>query len=213
MLRKFINITLGCLLLLSLSNCQRQENTKVPEKKESSKPKTNTSTSATINTSVPATKTTTENVPEASVKSNPKTTTATSPKKEPQSVKAHVHYKIYNNVQILLGILKTGQTMTKEQLMASNKLPTDALKTVKSITKVSENELAIKWKSKWMLEKISDVRLKDDKIKIQLKNGLVYTSGDAIGIECDDKVYTNLTIKGDKAYIPSIKGYSWKIGS
>jgi hypothetical protein len=88
-------------------------------------------------------------------------------------------------------------------LVATQTVPEDALKIIKSIRKVSENELEIKWKSKWMIEKIS---------KVKFANNMIYTSGNAIGIEYQNKIYTDLIIKGDRAYIPSIKEYSWRIG-
>ncbi|MDD2985625.1 hypothetical protein [Flavobacterium sp.] len=49
-------------------------------------------------------------------------------------------------------------------------------------------------------------------IKINFKDDLVYTSGNAIGIKYNEKVFTKLKIKANKAYIPSVKEYSWKIG-
>lgn len=122
------------------------------------------------------------------------------------------NFKIYHNLKRLLASIKVGETQTKEDLIASGKVPNDALKIVKSVTKVSENELSVKWKSTWLVEKVSDVKLNDDKIKIRFKNDLVYTSGNAIGIKYDGKIYNDLIIKGDRAYIPTVKQYTWKIG-
>lgn len=122
------------------------------------------------------------------------------------------HFKIYTNLKRILETIKTGETATKDQLIASKAVPDDALKVVKSIRKVSNNELEVKWKSAWMMERISDVKLNDDTVKIKFGQDVVYTSGNAIGIEYNDKVYNDLIIKGDRAYIPSVKEYSWKIG-
>lgn len=121
-------------------------------------------------------------------------------------------YKIYTNLQKLLNSIGLGETRTKQQLIDSKVVPEDALQIVKSVTKVSENELEIAWKSTWLVEKVSDVKLKDDKVKVVFKNGLVYTSGNAIGIKYEGKIYHDLIIKGDRAYIPSVKEYNWKIG-
>ena len=49
-------------------------------------------------------------------------------------------------------------------------------------------------------------------IKINFKDDLVDTSGNAIGIKYNGKVYTELKIKANKAYTPPVKEYSWKIG-
>lgn len=121
-------------------------------------------------------------------------------------------YKIYTNLQNLLSSIGLGETKTKQQLIDSKIVPDDALQIVKSVTKVSENELVVTWKSMWLIEKVSDVKLKDDKVKVEFKNGLVYTFGNAIGIKYEGEVYHNLIIKGDRAYIPSVKEYNWKIG-
>lgn len=131
---------------------------------------------------------------------------------EKKSVTITKDYKIYSNLKQLLSSIGLGETKTRQQLIDSKVVPEDALQIVKSVTKVSENELEISWKSTWLVEKVSDVKLKDDKIKVAFKNGLVYTSGNAIGIKYEGKIYHNLIIKGERAYIPSVKEYSWKIG-
>ena len=129
-----------------------------------------------------------------------------------KNIAVQKNYKIYTNLQKLLNSIGLGETKTKQQLIDSKVVPEDALQIVKSVTKVSENELEIAWKSTWLVEKVSDVKLKDDKIKVSFKNGLVYTSGNAIGIKYEGEVYHDLIIKGDRAYIPSVKEYNWKIG-
>ena len=112
----------------------------------------------------------------------------------------------------ILNAIQVGQTVTKEELIKQNKLPKDASSIVKSVKKTAENELYIEWKSTWLVEKVSDVKLNDDRIKVEFKDNIVYTSGPAIGIKYDGKIYTDLIIKGDRAYIPSVKEYSWRIG-
>ena len=90
-------------------------------------------------------------------------------------------------------------------------MPEDGIKLIKSIVKVSENELAFKWKSTWMVEKVSDAEFEDATLKIDFRNNNMYTSGDAIGIKYNNKIYNNLILKNGSAYIPSVKGYHWEI--
>lgn len=149
---------------------------------------------------------------ESKIKTDKASITKNEVKPQLKEVAVPANFKIYHNLKRLLNSIKVGETQTKEDLIASGKVPNDALKIVKSVTKVSENELSVQWKSTWLVEKVSDVKLNDDKIKIKFKNDLVYTSGKAIGIKYDGKVYTDLIIKGDRAYIPTVKQYTWKIG-
>lgn len=132
-------------------------------------------------------------------------------KPETQKV-ALENYPMYTNLKTILSSFKIGETQTKEELITAHLIPEDALKIIKSVTKVADNELAIKWKSTWLIEKISDVEFQDGNIKVDFKDDLIYTSGNAIGIKHDGKIYTDLKIKKNKAYIPSVKEYSWKIG-
>lgn len=123
-----------------------------------------------------------------------------------------IDYPIYNNLKILLNHFEIGEKQTKEEIKSAKIVPDEALKIVKSVTKISENELAIEWKSTWLIEKISDVKFNDGTIKLNFNEDLIYTSGNAIGIKYRGEIYTDLKIKKNKAYIPSVKEYCWKIG-
>lgn len=107
---------------------------------------------------------------------------------------------------------KTGETITQKELIENHNIPADGIKLIKSITKTAEDEIEVKWKSTWFIEKISDAKFNDAKIKFRFEANKIYTSGEAIGIKYKKKVYTDLIIVGTKAYIPSVKGYHWKIG-
>ncbi|MGG7033960.1 MAG: hypothetical protein ACI7YS_02055 [Flavobacterium sp.] len=135
-------------------------------------------------------------------------TTTVDIKKEESNPK---NYRIYGNLKKIIDFIPIGQTVSREELMAANIVPEDAAKLVKTITRISKDELEIKWKNTWMVEKISDVRFKDSRMKISFSKDLVYTSGDAIGIEYENKIHNNLTIKDDRAYIPNVKEYCWRI--
>jgi hypothetical protein len=211
MLSKVIILVAFWFIIFGLIACEKKE------KKENALPMVEISTSNAVVTS----DTTVEKEPTVveapstksdKVNNNLKTKIAQTKPVDKKSVAAPKNYKIYSNLKQLLKSIGLGETKTKQELIDSKVVPEDALKIVKSVTKVSENELAITWKSSWLVEKISDVKLKNEKIKVELKNGLVYTSGNAIGIRYNGKIYYDLIIKGDKAYIPSVKKYSWRIG-
>lgn len=107
---------------------------------------------------------------------------------------------------------KTGETLTQKELTENHNIPADGIKLIKSITKTAEDEIEIKWKSTWFVERISDAKFSDAKMKIKFEANKMYTSGKAIGIKYNKKIYTDLIIIGSKAYIPNVKGYHWKIG-
>lgn len=86
------------------------------------------------------------------------------------------------------------------------------MKLVKSVTKTAPDELDIKWKSTWLVEKISDAKFKDGKLKVRFDKNKMYASGGAIGIKYEKKMYTNLVLTGRAAYIPTVKGFYWQIG-
>ncbi|MFC4476599.1 hypothetical protein [Flavobacterium chungangensis] len=132
----------------------------------------------------------------------------------PISVKKEVNEELLNfvNVRKILAKCKIGETITQKQLTEHFEIPEEAVKLVKSVTKTAENELALKWQSTWLVEKVSDAELEDGKMKVVFKANKMYTSGNAIGIKYNRKIYTNLVIVGRSAYIPSVKGYSWQIG-
>lgn len=115
-------------------------------------------------------------------------------------------------IQRILNGCKTGETLTQEELSKNLEIPKDAIKLVKTITKISENEIEIKWNSTWAVEKISDAEFKDGRLKVRFENNKMYTSGDAIGIKYKRKIYTDLVVYGRAAHIPSVKGFYWQIG-
>ncbi len=112
----------------------------------------------------------------------------------------------------LLSTCKTGETLTQKELIENHNIPKDAVKLIKSITKTAEDEIDIKWNSTWFIEKISDAKFADARIKIKFEANKMHTSGKAIGIKHNKKIYNDLIIIGTSAYIPSVKGYHWKIG-
>lgn len=112
----------------------------------------------------------------------------------------------------LLLTCKTGETLTQKELIEDHNIPKEGVKLIKSITKTAEDEIAIKWKSTWFIEKISDAKFTDARMKIKFEANKMYTSGKAIGIKYNKKIYNDLIIIGNSAYIPSVKGYHWKIG-
>ncbi|MCV9929840.1 hypothetical protein OIU83_19425 [Flavobacterium sp. LS1R49] len=114
--------------------------------------------------------------------------------------------------QKLLSTCKTGETLTQKELIEIHNIPKEGVKLIKSITKTAEDEFDIKWKSTWFIERISDAKFTDARIKIKFEANKMYTSGRAIGIKYNKKTYHDLIIIGTSAYIPSVKGYHWKIG-
>ncbi|WP_304197104.1 glycoside hydrolase N-terminal domain-containing protein, partial [Flavobacterium alvei] len=65
-------------------------------------------------------------------------------------------------------------------------------------------ELDIKWKSTWLVEKISDAKFKDGKLKMRFEDNKMYTSGGAISIKYEKKLYSDLILIGSAAYIPTV---------
>lgn len=121
-------------------------------------------------------------------------------------------YNAFVHFKKMLKETKTGETLTQKELSEYHQIPRDAIKLIKSITKITDNEIAIKWHSTWMVEKVSDATFTDATMKIYFNQDKMYTSGKAIGINYNRKTYTDLIIIGNSAYIPSVKGYHWKIG-
>lgn len=116
------------------------------------------------------------------------------------------------NIKKILDNCEIGQTVTQKQLTENFDIAKEAVKLVKTVTKTAENELAVKWQSTWFVEKLSDAKLEDGKMKVKFKANKMYLSGKAIGIKYERKIYNDLIIIGRSAYIPSVKGYSWQIG-
>lgn len=107
---------------------------------------------------------------------------------------------------------KIGVPMTQKDLETNYDIPKEGVQLVKSITKISNDELDIKWKSTWLIEKLSDAKFKDGRLKVRFENNKMFTSGDAIAIKYDKKLYTDLYMIGRAAYIPTVKGFYWQIG-
>jgi hypothetical protein len=137
------------------------------------------------------------------------TETIKTPTKTPEK-KSAVRSFVY--IKKILNESETGVTMTQEDLASKFKIPKEAMKLVKSITKVAPNELDIKWKSTWLVEKISDAKLKDGLLKARFEDNKMYISGGAISIKYNKKLFSDLVLTGRVARIPSVKGYYWQIG-
>lgn len=120
--------------------------------------------------------------------------------------------KGFSYLRKILSTCKTGETLTQKELIENHDIPKEGVKLIKSITKTAEDEIDIKWKSTWFIEKISDAKFTDARMKIKFEANKMYTSGKAIGIKYNKKIYNDLIIIGTSAYIPSVKGYHWKIG-
>lgn len=205
---KKIVLLFFCFLILGLSSCGKRKDDS-PKVENKNIQTANSDENKDPEEVVVVHDTTTSKQSNATSGEKLTTTTKTVEKK---NIHLSKNYKIYNNLKILLASIKLGETKTKQELIDSKIVPDDALQIVKSVTKVSENELAVAWKSTWLVEKISDVKLNDDIIKVRFKDELIYTSGNAIGIKYEGKVHHDLIIKGDRAYIPTVKEYNWKIG-
>ena len=116
-------------------------------------------------------------------------------------------------IKRILHECKIGVTMTQEDIETKFKIPKEAMKLVKSVTKIAPDELDIKWKSTWLVEKVSDAKFKDGRLKVRFQDNKMYTSGGAISIKYEKKLYSDLILIGRAAYIPSVKGYYWQIGN
>lgn len=116
------------------------------------------------------------------------------------------------NLRKIFSGTKIGQTMSQKDLTQNFKIPEEAVKLVKSVTRTAHDELNVKWRSTWLVEKVSDAELEDGKMKVRFQANKMFMSGKAIGIKYNRKVYNDLIIIGHSAYIPSVKGYHWQIG-
>jgi hypothetical protein len=116
------------------------------------------------------------------------------------------------NLRKIFSGTKIGQTMSQKDLTQNFKIPEEAVKLVKSVTRTAQDELNVKWRSTWLVEKVSDAELEDGKMKVRFQANKMFMSGKAIGIKYNRKVYNDLIIIGHSAYIPSVKGYHWQIG-
>lgn len=123
-----------------------------------------------------------------------------------------IQYGSFIHFRKMLDETKNGTTLTQNQLNQYHRIPKDAIKMIKSITKISDNEIAIKWHSTWFVEKVSDAKFNNASLKLRFDKDKMYTSGKAIGIKYNKKIYNELIIIGSSAYIPSVKGFHWQIG-
>jgi hypothetical protein len=138
-----------------------------------------------------------------------KTTETSTTSVKPQALKTTIPSFVY--LKKILKECKTGVSMTQKELQTNFNIPKEAIQIVKSVTKISDNELDIKWKSTWLVEKVSDAKFNDGRLKVRFDKNKMYTSGNAIGIKYDKKTYTDLILIGRSAYIPTVKGFYWEI--
>jgi hypothetical protein len=129
---------------------------------------------------------------------------------KPQTKKVEIPSFVY--IKKILDECKIGVPMTQKELQKNYNIPEEGIQLVKSLTKISENELDVKWKSTWLIEKMSDAKFKDGRLKVRFEKNKMYTSGNAIAIKYEKKMYTDLILIGRSAYIPTVKGFYWQIG-
>jgi hypothetical protein len=141
---------------------------------------------------------------------NPSEKTTKPAKTETDSKKEFINSFVY--IKKILSECKIGVPMTQKDLETNYNIPKEGIQLVKSVTKISENELDVKWKSTWLIEKVSDAKFKDGRLKLRFDKNKMYTSGCAIAIKYEKKMYTDLILIGRSAYIPTVKGYYWQIG-
>ncbi|MBC7847865.1 MAG: hypothetical protein H7Y10_15400 [Flavobacterium sp.] len=152
----------------------------------------------------------TEKNTETSDDKSMETSETTIPSDKPTIKKAKAPSFVY--IKKILHECQIGVPMTQKDLQANYNIPEEAIQLVKSVTKISENELDIKWKSTWLIEKMSDAKFNDGILKVRFEKNKMYTSGGAISIKYEKKMYTDLYLIGRSAYIPTVKGYYWQIG-
>lgn len=132
------------------------------------------------------------------------------PADKPAVVKKKAPSFVY--IKKILNECEIGKIMTQEDLQRQFNIPKEAIQLVKTVTKISDDELDIKWKTTWLVEKMSDAKFNDGRLKVRFEKNRMYTSGGAIGIKYEKKLYTDLYLIGRSAHIPSVKGYYWQIG-
>lgn len=145
-------------------------------------------------------------IKKAKERSQPKSNTT-----KPEAVVSN-HFESFVYFREMLAYTKNGTTLTQKELTQYDEVPKDVIKMIKSITKVSDNAIVIKWHSTWFVEKVSDAKFSDASLKFRFDKNKMYTSGKAIGIKYNKKMYNDLIIIGNSAYIPTVKGFHWQIG-
>lgn len=131
--------------------------------------------------------------------------------KKPTSKNSNFPSFVY--IKKILNECKIGVPMTQKQLQSKFNIPKEAIQLIKSVTKISHNEMDVKWKSTWLIEQISDAEFKDGRLKVRFNKDRMYTSGGALAIKYGKKRYTDLYLIGRSAYIPTVKGFYWEIGN
>lgn len=114
----------------------------------------------------------------------------------------------------VIELLKNGQIgkkYTKEELKKEFHFTDESLKLIKSLTLRNNNTLDFEWKSTWFVESVSDAKFKNGPMTFNFHPRQISIKGGAIGIKYKRKVYTDLTIKNGKIYIPSVKGFYWEV--
>lgn len=111
----------------------------------------------------------------------------------------------------LLKYGEIGKTYSKKELIEHYNFPKKSLDFVKNITYKGNNTLYFKWGSTWFIEKISDAKFQNGNLTFDFKKNRTHIKGGAIGIKYNKKIYTELVLKNDRAYIPSVKGFYWEI--
>jgi len=137
------------------------------------------------------------------------TSETTTIRKKSEPLKSPIPSFVY--IKKILNKCEIGVPMTQKELQANFNIPKEAIQLVESVTKIAPDELDIKWKSTWLVEKVSDAKFNDGKLKVRFDKNKMYTSGNAIGIKYKKKMYTDLILIGHSAYIPTVKGFYWEI--
>lgn len=104
-----------------------------------------------------------------------------------------------------------GKTYTKKELIEQYNFPKESIRFIKNVTYTGHNTLYFNWGSTWFIEKISDAKFQNGPMIFDFKKDKTIIKGGAIGIKYKRKIYTELIIKKDNAYIPSVKGFYWEI--
>jgi len=227
---KYYKKTLLFLLVLSLISCGKNKENEEHELEQSKQPQYEQKTTvnpesqkkeSTFETPDDSLKATKESVlRKQNYKKKKQTVTSANkliepPKTKPIATKPEtkkVAIPSFVYIKKILDECKIGVPMTQKELQTNYNIPEEGIQLVKSLTKISSNELDVKWKSTWLIEKMSDAKFKDGRLKVRFEKNKMYTSGNAIAIKYEKKMYTDLILIGRSAYIPTVKGFYWQIG-
>lgn len=208
------NLILVILLSVCLFNCNQNDQKSLLESTTTISKKIKDISKSTVETITAVKDSIAKTILPNKLKNNKAVTEETKITKDSTEIGTLDNEKIkgFSYFKKLLSICKTGETLTQKELIEDHNIPKEGVKLIKSITKTAEDEIDIKWKSTWLIEKVSDAKFTDARMKIKFEANKMYTSGKAIGIKYNKKIYNDLIIIGNSAYIPSVKGYHWKIG-